>query len=139
MLTQTERLGRSYHLHLPGANRSVAIVVILLAFLTGVTLEVAYERGVVEVDWNSTGLELVWRQCLELSPNATVMSARDWQRIVHDLLGQVLAIWQACAPRRRLICLFRIVWGRAMRTPKHTDMIAKHVVQKILNILFCVP
>ena len=118
MLTQIERLGRSYHLHLPGANRSVAIVVILLAFLTGVTLEVAYEH-VELLRWIGTQrvLNLFGGSVLNSVPMPTVMSARDWQRIVHDLLGQVLAIWQACAPRRLLICLFRIVWGRAMQTP----------------------
>ena len=93
MLTQTERLGRSYHLHLPGANRSVAIVVILLAFLTGVTLEVAYEH-VELLRWIGTQrvLNLFGGSVLNSVPMPTVMSARDWQRIVHDLLGQVLAI-----------------------------------------------
>ena len=137
MLTQTERLGRSYHLHLPGANRSVAIVVILLAFLTGVTLEVAYERGVVAVDWNATGLELVWRQCLELSPNAhshvSKRLAAHCSRFVGPGFGNLASMRTPPPPHMS----FPHCLGSSHADLKNTDMIAKHVVQNILNLLFC--
>ena len=108
------------------------------------TLEVAFEhvellRPIAWVDqvWNGMQqvLNLLGGSVWNPVPLPTVMSPRDWQRIVHDLLGQVWAILQACAPHRLLLCLFRLVWGHA--DPKHTDMIAKHVVQKLFNILFC--
>ena len=88
----------SRHIHLPGANRSIAIGVVLVAFLTGVTVEVAYEHVELlrPIAWANHMWDGMRRVTSLLSNNISnpiqlpkVMTPTAWADLVHELLDQV--------------------------------------------------
>ena len=88
----------SRHIHLSGANRSIAVAVVLVAFLTGVTVEVAYEHVELlrPIAWANHTWDGMRRVTSLLSNNISnpiqlpvVMTPSAWAALVHELLDQV--------------------------------------------------
>ena len=88
----------SCHIHLPGANRSIAVSVVLVAFLTGVAVEVAYEHVELlrPIAWANHMWDGMRRVASLLSNNISnpiplpqVMPPSAWAELVHETLAQV--------------------------------------------------
>ena len=88
----------SRHIHLSGANRSIAVAVVLVAFLTGVAVEVAYAHVELlrPIAWANHMWDGMRRVTSLLSshisnpiPLPMVMLPSAWAELVHELLAQV--------------------------------------------------
>ena len=85
-------------IHLPGAHRSIVVAVVLVAFLTGVTVEVAYEHVELlrPIAWANLTWDGMRRVTSLLSNNISnpiqlpvVVTPSAWAALVHELLDQV--------------------------------------------------